>query len=219
MLIINKQYSFNEQTNEIICKGVSHTLTEKEGRLFTALWKYGRDGEVLSREQLVTRVWPGRERGVTEANLLQLVCKLRRTLSGCGLENVIQTVYRQGYTLNLPDEVHSPLLPADRTGGADRPGRLAQALRRAFLICMLLPAVLCLVAIIGLVCLSPVQKTVLRLIPHLAQVHDLSLTCAGSGYILEYHTRDNQHVTRFPGRGLPLAPPGRPGEGRPCWSE
>lgn len=218
MLVTNIQFSFNASTNEIICEGVAYPLTEKEGLLFTALWKYGRDGKVLSREQLVTGVWPGRECGVTEANLLQLVCKLRRTLSGCGLKNVIRTVYRQGYTLNLPDEAHAPLFAA-RTGGADRPGNFTQGLRHPFFIYMSLPAGLCLAVIIGLFCLSPVQKTVLSLVPSIAQVHDLSLTCTGSGYILDYHTRDNQHVTRFLGRESPLLPSGRPEGGLSCRPE
>lgn len=208
-MVINKQYSFNALTSEIVCEGVTYALTEKEGRLFAALWKYGRDGEVLSRERLVAEVWPGRERGVTEANLLQLVCKLRRTLSGYGLGNVIQTVYRRGYALSAPDEI--PAAPVD--GQVDEPAlpRLTRVRRGLFLMCMLLPAGLCLVVAIGLFFLSPVQKDVLRLLPGLSQVHDLSLICAGSGCILDYHTRDKKHITRFPGRAAPPpAPPGRP---------
>lgn len=104
MLYINSDFIFNEQTRKLSHGDRVYTLTNKESLLLQTLWKLGREGKVVSREQIRAHVWPGRGRGVTEANLLQLICKLRRTLGYCGLSGIIQTVHQQGYTLILPPE-------------------------------------------------------------------------------------------------------------------
>ncbi|MDL4454989.1 winged helix-turn-helix domain-containing protein [Klebsiella michiganensis] len=100
MINITDTIEFNDKTNEIIHGNSILKLTEKEGRLLTILYEF--NGDVVSRDRLITQIWPERELGITDANLLQLICKLRCKLRHCGLSEVVTTVYRQGYSLTLP---------------------------------------------------------------------------------------------------------------------
>ncbi|AZC44783.1 winged helix-turn-helix domain-containing protein [Pseudomonas chlororaphis] len=104
MLRLTKNVSLDSNLNKISNGDNIFPITEKEKQLLLALWEYAQEGSVLSREQLIQLVWPERKNGVEESNLLQLVCKLRRTLRYCELGEAIHTVYRQGYRFILPKE-------------------------------------------------------------------------------------------------------------------
>ncbi|WP_350307153.1 winged helix-turn-helix domain-containing protein [Photorhabdus viridis] len=102
MLKITKDVYLDCNSNKIAHGKNIFIITEKEKRLLLALWEHAPKGNTLSREQLIPLVWPERKNGVAETNLLQLICKLRRTLRYCELDEAIHTVYRQGYRFILP---------------------------------------------------------------------------------------------------------------------
>ncbi|WP_228940570.1 MULTISPECIES: winged helix-turn-helix domain-containing protein [Photorhabdus] len=102
MLKITKDVYLDCDSNKIIHGKNIFVITEKEKRLLLALWEHASQGNTLNREQLIPLVWPERKNGVAETNLLQLICKLRRTLRYCDLGEAIHTVYRQGYRFILP---------------------------------------------------------------------------------------------------------------------
>jgi DNA-binding winged helix-turn-helix (wHTH) protein len=103
-LKITENISIDYISNVIIHHGSSLSITEKEKRLLCALLENGRDGNVLCKEILIRSVWPEREQGIADTNILQLVHRLRRVLHQCGLENSIKTIYRQGYTFIPQDD-------------------------------------------------------------------------------------------------------------------
>ncbi|ETS30575.1 DNA-binding protein [Photorhabdus khanii NC19] len=102
MLKITRDVYLDCDLNKIIHGKNIFVITEKEKRLLLALWEHASQGNTLNREQLIPLVWPERKNGVAETNLLQLICKLRRTLRYCDLGEAIHTVYRQGYRFILP---------------------------------------------------------------------------------------------------------------------
>ncbi|WP_232507858.1 MULTISPECIES: winged helix-turn-helix domain-containing protein [Photorhabdus] len=102
MLKITRDVYLDCDSNKIIHGKNIFIITEKEKRLLLALWEHASQGNTLNREQLIPLVWPERKDGVAETNLLQLICKLRRTLRYCDLGEAIHTVYRQGYRFILP---------------------------------------------------------------------------------------------------------------------
>ncbi|WP_387689208.1 transcriptional regulator [Photorhabdus sp. RM71S] len=102
MLKITKDVYLDYDSNKIVHGKNVFAITEKEKRLLLALWEHAPQGNILSREQLIPLVWPERKNGVAETNLLQLICKLRRTLRYCELGEAIHTVYRQGYRFIPP---------------------------------------------------------------------------------------------------------------------
>ncbi|NRN27593.1 hypothetical protein HHJ84_04720 [Photorhabdus heterorhabditis subsp. aluminescens] len=108
MLKITRDVYLDCDSNKIIHGKNMFIITEKEKRLLLALWKHASQGNTLNREQLIPLVWPERKNGVAETNLLQLICKLRRTLRYCELGEAIHTVYRQGYRFILPFQDKEP---------------------------------------------------------------------------------------------------------------
>ncbi|CAQ84084.1 conserved hypothetical protein [Photorhabdus asymbiotica] len=108
MLKITRDVYLDCDSNKIIHGKNMFIITEKEKRLLLALWEHASQGNILNREQLIPLVWPERKNGVAETNLLQLICKLRRTLRYCELGEAIHTVYRQGYRFILPFQDKEP---------------------------------------------------------------------------------------------------------------
>jgi DNA-binding winged helix-turn-helix (wHTH) protein len=113
MLRLTKDVSLDTNLNKISNGDNNFPITEKEKQLLLSLWENAQEGNVLSREQLIPLVWPERKNGVEESNLLQLICKLRRTLRYCELGEAIHTVYRQGYRFILPSENDEEIKPND----------------------------------------------------------------------------------------------------------
>ncbi|MEX1843478.1 winged helix-turn-helix domain-containing protein [Enterobacter cloacae] len=198
MIIITDTVSYNEDNGELFCGDKTLFLTEKECRLFNTLLKKGRGGDVVSREQLVRCVWPGREKGVTEANLLQLICKLRRTLAYTELEGMVKTVYRQGYTLALP------VFTEDKQSGApaaDNPFPTPSITptptwRRTTLV--LLSPLLVLLLVAGTVYQSipSSQRVLISALVRAPRLRNLTFQRISQGYVIDYQTCDRQEIHR-----------------------
>ncbi|EAN0332940.1 winged helix family transcriptional regulator [Salmonella enterica] len=174
---------FNENTREIHWAGKTQVLTEKEARLFFALQKDC--GHVVTHDQLISSVWPGREAGVTETNLLQLVCRLRRSLAQSDLSGAVKTVYRQGYTLVLPTPTNAP---HQISGDLD-------TRRRPFVACRVLGLCLLSGALLYQYFPSP-QRTLITFFVRVSHLSSLTLSHTRQGLVLDYQTCDNQHIHR-----------------------
>ncbi|EMN1411851.1 winged helix-turn-helix domain-containing protein [Enterobacter cloacae] len=112
MLDITSEIQLNTEANILFCNATPYSITEKEKRLLVLLVEKSVTEDVVTREEIISRVWPERHHSVTDTNILQLVSKLRRTLRFCGLDAAIHTVLRQGYRF-IPDEPHSVQTTSD----------------------------------------------------------------------------------------------------------
>lgn len=73
-------------------------LPETEGKILQLLMQ--RHPEILSKEEIVKAVWGAGE--FVDENILQVnMTRLRKNLSGIGLDQVIRTVRGQGYVLEM----------------------------------------------------------------------------------------------------------------------
>jgi len=87
-----------------------------------------RPGEVLSKTQMLERIWP--EGYVEEANLAQNIYVLRKALRAHWNRDAIETVPRRGYRFTAPVTVER-IEPARDTGTARPPRRLRAGLAAA----------------------------------------------------------------------------------------
>ncbi|MCM7773480.1 winged helix-turn-helix domain-containing protein [Enterobacter asburiae] len=196
--MITDTVSYNEDSGELLYGDKTLSLTEKESRLWNTLLAKGRGGDVVSREQLVQCVWPGREKGVTEANLLQLVCKLRRTLAYAGLGGMVKTVYRQGYTLALPvlTEDKPSSEPVAESSSQTPSVPPPPAWRRTTL--LLLSPLLVLLLVAGTVYQSipSSQRVLVSALARAPRLRNLTFLRTTQGYVIDYQTCDRQVIHR-----------------------
>ncbi|MCL2892947.1 transcriptional regulator [Brenneria tiliae] len=89
-------------------------LSIPAGRLFEQLLTS--NGEVLSREYLLTEVWDKYGLRGSNSNLNQYISLLRRALAGYGCDNLIVTVPKMGFRLNTDIEIsHEPDAGSQKT--------------------------------------------------------------------------------------------------------
>ena len=94
-------YSFPDE--RIYLRGEELALREKERQLLKLLLKSR--GQLLTREQLLYRLWDKDENFVDENTLSVLVSRLRKTLGRFQSEEYIETVRGIGYRWRLPCEI------------------------------------------------------------------------------------------------------------------
>jgi DNA-binding winged helix-turn-helix (wHTH) protein len=117
MLTLSTHVALDPVKNILITDGHEISITEKEKKLLLLLLEAADDNEFVKKEIIVEKIWPERNGVVTENNILQLVHRLRRTLSFCGLAGCVHTVFREGYRYIPPAEEVSPgEQEADRRG-------------------------------------------------------------------------------------------------------
>lgn len=96
-------FVFHAGTGELRQAGKVHVLPEQACRVLLTLLKAG--GELVSREELRTTLWPGRSFGDFEGGLNTAICKLRQVLEDDGAEpHIIGTLPRRGYRMLVPVE-------------------------------------------------------------------------------------------------------------------
>jgi len=100
-------FEFHASTGELHLQGRTTLLPEQACRVLLAL--LGADGDVVSREELRTALWPGRSYGDFEGGLNTAICKLRQVLDDDGAEpHIIGTLPRRGYRMLVPIELGTP---------------------------------------------------------------------------------------------------------------
>lgn len=132
MLDITSEIQLNTEANILFCNATPYSITEKEKRLLVLLVEKSVTEDVVTREEIIPRVWPERHHSVTDTNILQLVSKLRRTLRFCGLDAAIHTVLRQGYRF-IPEETHSVQTTSDVRSQSLTPPQAGAAFFASFL--------------------------------------------------------------------------------------
>ncbi|HWQ11014.1 MAG TPA: SUMF1/EgtB/PvdO family nonheme iron enzyme, partial [Holophaga sp.] len=96
-------YEFHASTGELQRDGRGVLLPEQACRVLLAL--LGAEGEVVSREELRTALWPGRSYGDFEGGLNTAIFKLRQALDDDGAEHrIVGTLPRRGYRMLVPVE-------------------------------------------------------------------------------------------------------------------
>jgi len=101
--MISGNYEFDGYVLDTRCRGVwrlDGTPLKLTPRLFKALLLFvERPGELLEKDWLMTRLWPGMDVG--ENSLSQIVCNLRQALAADGRQ-FIQTESRYGFRFICP---------------------------------------------------------------------------------------------------------------------
>jgi len=95
MILINESICFDESLNILLRNDIKITISEKEKKLLV-YFLHNQDSEI-SKEQLIINIWGDRASTIVDANLTQLIHKLRRNLSAIGVMDCIKTIPRKGY--------------------------------------------------------------------------------------------------------------------------
>lgn len=115
MFTLSTHVTLDPVKNILITDGREISITEKEKKLLLLLLEAAIDNEFVKKECIIEKIWPERNGVVTENNILQLVHRLRRTLSFCGLAGCVHTVFREGYRYIPPvDEASEDDKDAER---------------------------------------------------------------------------------------------------------
>lgn len=113
MNIIDGSVFFEETSNSLIKGEVKITISEKEKKLLICFLN-NPDSEI-EKEDLINYIWDERSLTIIDANLTQLIHKLRRSLAAVGLPDCIQTIPRKGYIYISPPQPQpsEPTLPSE----------------------------------------------------------------------------------------------------------
>ncbi|SCB73801.1 winged helix-turn-helix domain-containing protein [Kosakonia oryziphila] len=102
MIVIGENTYFEESMNSLVRGDITIKISEKEKKLLVYLLK--NQGNELSKEQLIISVWGERSSTIVDANLTQLIYKLRRNLTAIGVLERIKTIPRIGYIYIPPQK-------------------------------------------------------------------------------------------------------------------
>lgn len=108
MIVIGDSTYFDESMNILVRGEVKIKISEKEKNLLVYLIK--NQGNELSKEQLIIGVWGERSSTIVDANLTQLIHKLRRNLTAIGILERIKTIPRKGYIYIPPQKKDSAVI-------------------------------------------------------------------------------------------------------------
>lgn len=114
-------FEANPHTGELQRKGVRVKLQEQPFQLLILLLEHS--GEIVSREAICHRLWPGNTFVDFDASLSVAVGKLREALGDVPANpRFIETIPRRGYRFVAPVSEHAPVtLPAERAGEISTP--------------------------------------------------------------------------------------------------
>ena len=110
--IIDEQITYNSDDCTLSHLPTQETLSLSisSGRLFEQL--LNSDGEILSRDSLLTEVWDKYGLRGSNSNLNQYLSILRRALAAYGCENLIITIPKIGIRLNTEIKIERESFPA-----------------------------------------------------------------------------------------------------------
>ena len=109
-------FEANPQTGELQRKGVRVKLQEQPFQLLILLLE--NSGEIVNRETICQRLWPGNTFVDFDASLSVAVGKLREALGDVAANpRFIETVPRRGYKFVAPVTVHAPVLAPPKSAG------------------------------------------------------------------------------------------------------
>lgn len=100
MFSVSKDVYFDEVKGVLAKNEAKISVGEKEKMLL--LFFLENSDRTIKKEEVIKSVWGGRESIISDANLAQLVYRLRRTLMTVGLHDCIKTLPRLGYLYITP---------------------------------------------------------------------------------------------------------------------
>jgi TolB-like protein/DNA-binding winged helix-turn-helix (wHTH) protein/Tfp pilus assembly protein PilF len=176
-LIHFADFEVDLRAGEVRKGGVKVRLQEQPFRVLTVLLDFA--GQVVTREELRSRLWPADTFVDFDHRLAAAISKLRDALEDSA-ENprFIETVGRRGYRFLPPVEVTQ--VPADTAGGSqpqaflERPGGRSRAWETAWARSALGAGALMLILVLGFVLLRPTRQPDSGL-PHISSIAVLPL--------------------------------------------
>jgi len=91
----------SEEKNHLINGNITLTISEKEKRLLSYFLHHPETE--LTKGNLIAAIWENRAATIDDANLTQLIYKIRRDLAAVNLRNCIKTIPGKGY-IYLPEK-------------------------------------------------------------------------------------------------------------------
>lgn len=85
----------SEERNHLINGDITLTISEKEKRLLSFFLQHPE--MELTKSNLISAIWENRADTIDDANLTQLIYKVRRALAAVNLRNCIKTIPGKGY--------------------------------------------------------------------------------------------------------------------------
>ncbi|WP_312045964.1 winged helix-turn-helix domain-containing protein [Erwinia sp.] len=92
---------FSEERNHLINGNITLTISEKEKKLLSFFLR--NPEKELTKNHLITATWENRAATIDDANLTQLIYKIRRDLAAVNLRNCIKTLPGKGY-IYIPEK-------------------------------------------------------------------------------------------------------------------
>jgi len=90
----------SEEENILMNDNVTLTISEKEKRLLSYFIRHA--DEELPKRTIIENIWENRAATVDDANLTQLVYKIRRDLAAMNMKSCIKTIPGKGYVFLTP---------------------------------------------------------------------------------------------------------------------
>jgi len=91
----------SEERNHLVNGNITLTISEKEKRLLSYFLRHPETE--LTKSNLIAAIWENRAATIDDANLTQLVYKIRRDLAAVNLRNCIKTIPGKGY-IYIPEQ-------------------------------------------------------------------------------------------------------------------
>lgn len=91
----------SEERNHLVNGNITLTISEKEKRLLSYFLRHPETE--LTKSNLISATWENRAGTIDDANLTQLVYKIRRDLAAVNLRNCIKTIPGKGY-IYIPEK-------------------------------------------------------------------------------------------------------------------
>jgi len=181
---------FDPHVRSISVSGQRTTLDSRSSSVFAALAK--RLGECVSKEDLLRAAWP--KQLVHENSLAKAISKLRRAISGSGLEIVAE--YGVGYVLREAARYQAPVV--GNTGAFEPSRSAAKSIRSRYLTsAVVVAALLVILSAVGITeAFAPAQRAVpIRTAPPLT--HDAPDAVATILWVDDHPSNNRLEIAAF----------------------
>ncbi|MFC0142045.1 transcriptional regulator [Erwinia mallotivora] len=106
----------SEDNNYLTDRNIKLSIGEKEKRLLSYFIQH--PNVELTKRELINTIWENRASTIDNANLTQLIYKIRRDLAAMNMKNCIKTLPGKGYIYipkKIKTEIPAPLVAEKKT--------------------------------------------------------------------------------------------------------
>lgn len=106
----------SEDNNYLTDRNIKLSIGEKEKRLLRYFIQH--PNVELTKRELINTIWENRASTIDDANLTQLIYKIRRDLAAMNMKNCIKTIPGKGYIYipkKIKTEISAPLVVEKKT--------------------------------------------------------------------------------------------------------